>query len=167
MNQVTILQGKASKKNSWTASPFSHGLRVQNISGHRGKPGKVWPFWSHLLPSVPERESEFFVSSSLRPKQESQVRKHEPQSALIVPFPTLEPKCYPKSNGPLTPQLLRTFPSCEHYSDEEAEEIVTTIKTLARTLLRTVSGNGTHYDNQSSSPTTITTLENNALKHAA
>lgn len=34
----------------------------------------------------------------------------------------------------LTPDLLRKFPGCDHYSDEQAQEIVYAIKHLAEIL---------------------------------
>jgi len=35
------------------------------------------------------------------------------------------------SSGSLTPELLRTFEGCEHYTIEEAEQIVCGLKQLA------------------------------------
>jgi hypothetical protein len=40
---------------------------------------------------------------------------------------------------PLTIEKLRTFPGCEHYSDEEAEQIVQTIHQFAHILFECVS----------------------------
>lgn len=40
---------------------------------------------------------------------------------------------------PLTVEKLRTFPGCEHYSDEEAEQIVQTIHQFAHILFECVS----------------------------
>ena len=35
-----------------------------------------------------------------------------------------------------TPDWLRSFPGCEHYSDEEAKEAIAAIKVVAPTLLK-------------------------------
>ncbi len=40
---------------------------------------------------------------------------------------------------PLTVEKLRTFPGCEHYSDEEAEQVVQTIHQYALILFECVS----------------------------
>jgi hypothetical protein len=40
---------------------------------------------------------------------------------------------------PLTIEKLRTFPGCEHYSDEEAEQVVQTIHQYALILFECVS----------------------------
>lgn len=40
---------------------------------------------------------------------------------------------------PLTIEKLRTFPGCEHYSDEEAEQVVQTIHQYAVILFECVS----------------------------
>lgn len=34
----------------------------------------------------------------------------------------------------LTPGVLRSFPGCEHHSDEEAEDVITTLEQLANIL---------------------------------
>ena len=82
-------------------------------------------------------------------------------SARTIPFPNKSKR------EPLTAAKLRTFPSCEHYSDEEAEEIVVTIKALARIFLKVASAHGTHYDNQRQGSATIILQDNIALKRAA
>lgn len=38
-------------------------------------------------------------------------------------------------SGELTPQLLRSFEGCDHYSDEQAEEICDGLRSLASVLL--------------------------------
>ncbi|AEV98143.1 hypothetical protein A4D02_33670 [Niastella koreensis] len=40
---------------------------------------------------------------------------------------------------PLTVEKLRTFPGCEHYNDEEAEQVVQTIHQYALILFECVS----------------------------
>lgn len=40
---------------------------------------------------------------------------------------------------PLTVEKLRTFPGCEHYSDEETEQVVQTIHQYALILFECVS----------------------------
>ena len=40
---------------------------------------------------------------------------------------------------PLTVEKLRTFPGCEHYSDEEAEQVMQTIHQFAHILFECVS----------------------------
>lgn len=47
---------------------------------------------------------------------------------------TINPK-----KEPLTVEKLRTFPGCEHYSDEEAEQVVHTIHQYALILFECVS----------------------------
>lgn len=82
-------------------------------------------------------------------------------SARIIPFPNT-----PKRE-PLTSDKLRTFPGCERYSDEEAEEIVATLKALAKIFLRAATADGTRYDNQRGNSTTLIKQDLIALKRAA
>ena len=49
---------------------------------------------------------------------------------------------------PLTIEKLRTFPGCEHYSDEEALGIVQTIEQLAIILFKSIQKPPTCIDNQ-------------------
>lgn len=49
----------------------------------------------------------------------------EQQTKALVPV---------KEDEPLTPDLLRQFPGCEHYADEQAREIVSTLRQLAGIL---------------------------------
>lgn len=42
-------------------------------------------------------------------------------------------------SGSLTPELLRTFEGCEHYSDEQAQEIVFGLQSLAGILFELYS----------------------------
>jgi hypothetical protein len=43
------------------------------------------------------------------------------------------------AKAPLTIEKLRTFPGCEHYSDEEAEQIVQTLHQYALILFECAS----------------------------
>lgn len=47
-------------------------------------------------------------------------------------FDTDNPKC-------LTPDKLRSFPGCEHYSDEEAPEVIASIEQLSHILMEFVT----------------------------
>jgi hypothetical protein len=44
----------------------------------------------------------------------------------------------------LTPQLLRRFPGCENFSDEQLTEIITTIRLLAELLYNLALPEETH-----------------------
>jgi len=43
-----------------------------------------------------------------------------------------------RKKDPLTVEKLRTYPGCEHYTDEQAEEIVSSIEILAEICLEYV-----------------------------
>ncbi len=47
-----------------------------------------------------------------------------------------------------TPEWLRSFKGCEHYSDEEAMAVLNSLDTLATILLGNASQNIHHIDNQ-------------------
>lgn len=47
-----------------------------------------------------------------------------------------------------TPEWLRSFKGCEHYSDEEAREVLDSLNQLAAILLRNASQKTQHIDNQ-------------------
>ena len=47
-----------------------------------------------------------------------------------------------------TPDWLRSFKGCEHYSDEEAKEDLDSLNQLAAILLRNASQKTHHIDNQ-------------------
>lgn len=54
-----------------------------------------------------------------------------------------------KPTDPLTAEKLRTFPGCEHYSDQEAEELINSIMQLTVFLLETLTQSKIHLiDNQ-------------------
>ncbi|WP_142683021.1 hypothetical protein [Chitinophaga polysaccharea] len=59
-------------------------------------------------------------------KQEQQTNRPQLSSATLPPGI--------KGDEEMTPELLRKFPGCEHYTDEQAKEIVFTIKQLAELL---------------------------------
>lgn len=52
------------------------------------------------------------------------------------------------SKEPLTAEKLRTFPGCEHYSLEEAEQLVRAIDQLARLLFECHQDKSICIDNQ-------------------
>lgn len=47
-----------------------------------------------------------------------------------------------------TPEWLRSFKGCEHYSDEEAMNVLDSLNQLAAILLRNASQEIQHIDNQ-------------------
>ncbi|NLR76989.1 hypothetical protein [Chitinophaga eiseniae] len=54
-----------------------------------------------------------------------QVTHRQPSAVMSLPI---------KDQGELTPELLRKFPGCEHYSDEQAESVIESIHLLAEIL---------------------------------
>jgi hypothetical protein len=67
-----------------------------------------------------------------------------------------------------TPDWLRSFKGCEDHTDEEANEIISSLKTLAEILLKTNDLIKTyHIDNQLTVPLNGQKSENNHLKKAA
>lgn len=65
---------------------------------------------SHIIPSLENVEDCIAFAKNINPKKE-----------------------------PLTIEKLRTFPGCEHYSDEEATRIVQTIEQLAIILFKSLT----------------------------
>ncbi len=62
-----------------------------------------------------------------------------------------------KEGAELTVALLKTFPGCEHYTDEQAQEIVHTIKQLGEILYYLVIPEQSHtIDSWADSGTEIT-----------
>lgn len=54
-----------------------------------------------------------------------------------------------KPTAPLTVEMLRQYPGCEHYTDQEAEELIHSITQLAVILLETLTQCKIHLiDNQ-------------------
>lgn len=47
-----------------------------------------------------------------------------------------------------TPEWLHSFKGCEHYSDEEARDVLDSLNQLAAILLRNASQKTQHIDNQ-------------------
>jgi hypothetical protein len=47
-----------------------------------------------------------------------------------------------------TPEWLRSFKGCEHYSDEDATDVINSLNQLAAILLRNASQKLQHSDNQ-------------------
>ncbi|HVI45246.1 MAG TPA: hypothetical protein VM802_10260 [Chitinophaga sp.] len=56
----------------------------------------------------------------------------------------------------LTPELLKTFPGCEHYTDEQAIEIVRTLKQVAEILYLAIQKNIYNVDYQLEAGTNLT-----------
>jgi hypothetical protein len=74
-------------------------------------------------------------------------------AALLIRLQAMSKKTTPKSKSnpkPLTPDSLCNLPGCEHYSDEEAIEIIHTLDQLARIFLKAAMSSGTRLDNQES-----------------
>ena len=64
----------------------------------------------------------------------TQIKSLKSQADGAALAQTINPK-----KEPLTIEKLRTFPGCEHYSDEEAEQVVQTIQQYALILFECVS----------------------------
>lgn len=47
-----------------------------------------------------------------------------------------------------SPDWLRSFKGCEHYSDQEATEVLQSLKILAGILLKNAAKNSQHVDSQ-------------------
>ncbi|MBS1779248.1 MAG: hypothetical protein JST70_07975 [Bacteroidetes bacterium] len=75
---------------------------------------------------------------------------------------------FSKSLAINTPEWLRTFKGCEQHTDEEAMEIIYSLRTLAEILLKTTLPNKTYnIDNQLVVSLNGKTNENEHLKNAA
>jgi dihydropteroate synthase len=88
----------------------------------------------------------------------------EHSHAQVIPLPVEFKTSLSKSELP-TPEWLRSFPGCEHYTDEEATEIIHSLDTYVNIVIRAVMKNGTALDNQKSTTKTIDLT--NPIKRAA
>lgn len=70
-------------------------------------------------------------------------------------------------SSPFTIEALRHFAGCEHYTDEQAADVIVTLDALARIFLQAAIQHGTRYDNQEQSLITISSQGKTVHKRAA